>query len=451
VARISTLIFPIAAVFYVYLIGRYVAGALPGCLAAICFSTDPTLLAHGGLVTTDVAAAAGFLAATYHGVKFIARPDWKRSLIAGIALGLALSCKFSCIAVIPGLVLIALLRRRRALFEGPVHRYFKSWPRISRVATVLLTAFVTLWATFLFDFGRIQASPALQKGAEWYSIPNWLKSTPIPMPAIVPGFMMVVQHNRAGHSTYINGSLEAFGTVSYFPEAIILKTPAAVLVGLVLAIGSAILARRLPPMLGITLFPFAVYMLISMNAKLNLGIRHVLPAIPFLYLLLMQQLALVRMNLFAMIVTALAFIETLCLHPDYLAFFNVFAGGPRSGEKYLLDSNLDWGQDQFRLAKWLEQNAKGRIVTDRVFGNPRLREWQHEGYTILPPGSVPRGLLAVSKNEAYGLYLGVWDDADGKRHVEAPLFGLERYKRVARIGYTIDVYDLDASVGAPSR
>src|SRR5687767_6115266 len=54
-ARAAMLVFPLAAVLYVYLIGRYVAGERAGCVAAVFFSTDPTLLGHGGWVTTDVA------------------------------------------------------------------------------------------------------------------------------------------------------------------------------------------------------------------------------------------------------------------------------------------------------------------------------------------------------------------------------------------------------------
>src|SRR4051812_11450020 len=61
-ARAAMLVFPILSVLYLYWLGKYLAGGLVGCLSAIALSTDPTLLAHGGLVTTDVAAVAGFLA-----------------------------------------------------------------------------------------------------------------------------------------------------------------------------------------------------------------------------------------------------------------------------------------------------------------------------------------------------------------------------------------------------
>ena len=35
----------------------------------------------------------------------------------------------------------------------------------------------------------------------------------------------------------------------------------------------------------------------------------------------------------------------MSIYPHYLAHFNEAVGGPRNGYRYLVDSNLDWGQD----------------------------------------------------------------------------------------------------------
>jgi hypothetical protein len=443
IARAAMLVFPIAAVIYVYLLGRYLGGALVGTLGAVCVSTDPTLLGHGGLVATDVAAAAGFLAALYHGLRFLAHPNWKRAIVAGLALGLGVACKFSCLAVIPALGLILFTRRFRAMREGKWRHYFRAWPRVTRAAGVGIVAFVTLWGTYLFNIGRPGDSTALQELAEWKVLPDSLKSLPLPMPAAVWGFTMVWEHNRAGHATYFNGVVSNQSSWAYFPECIALKTPTSVIVGLVIALATVFVARRTPRAM-VTIIPVAIYVAASINSGINIGIRHVLPAIPLLYILMTQQLVRVRMTAFLGVIALAAYVETFVLHPDYLAFFNLLAGGPTNGANYLLDSNLDWGQDQWRAKEWLEQNARGRIVTNRAFGNPRLREWRHEGFILQPPGSSPKGLLVVSKNEAYGLYLGVFEDEAGHRWVEPPLVGLNRLKPIAHVGYTIDIYDLDA-------
>ena len=128
----------------------------------------------------------------------------------------------------------------------------------------------------------------------------------------------------------------------------------------------------------------------------------------------------------------LAFIETFAVAPDYLAFFNALVGGPRGGERYLLDSNLDWGQDEARLKTWLDANAHGRQVTLQIFGNPRLRQWPTGGnYTLAPDGTRPRGLFAISKNYLYDVY------PTGMGHA-----WLRSHRPIAQIGYSIDVYEL---------
>jgi 4-amino-4-deoxy-L-arabinose transferase-like glycosyltransferase len=155
-ARAAMLVFPIVAVVYVCLLGRYFGNRMIGCAAAVLFSTDPTLLGHASWVTTDVAACAGYLAATYHGIRLLARPTWARALAAGVALGLAISCKFSCALVVVSLALIWITRRRR--------------PRRIALLTAVpfAAAFLTLWATYLFDIGVV---------------PGRLNNLPVPMPS----------------------------------------------------------------------------------------------------------------------------------------------------------------------------------------------------------------------------------------------------------------------------
>jgi hypothetical protein len=47
--------------------------------------------------------------------------------------------------------------------------------------------------------------------------------------------------------------------------------------------------------------------------------------------------------------------------PRYLGFFNLPSGGPRQGWKYLVDSNLDWGQDLKRLKSYLADRGISNV------------------------------------------------------------------------------------------
>ena len=423
-ARAAMLVFPLVAVLYVYLLGKYLANRLVGCVAAVFFSTDPTLLGHGSWVTTDVAACAGYLGATYHGVRFVARPGWRRSLVAGAAVGVALACKFSCALVLPALALIWIMRGRRAVRTAP--------RIIPRGFLAALVALLTLWATYAFEVGRIDELH-LTESYVLDRLPPWLRTTPIPMPTALVGCLVLSHHNAMGHFAYLNGEVSQSGWWYYFPEAIAIKSPVALLVALVVAVMLAVAQGRRGRhgrKSVVVLIPCAIFLVAGISAGINIGIRHVLPAIPFLYLFASMWLARGRFIVIALTLIIGALAETALVHPDYLAYFNALVGGPRSGENYLLDSNLDWGQDQARLHDWLEANARGRVVTARLFGNPRLYEWPRKNFRLLPAGAPPQGLFAISKNHLYDVY----PNPGG-----APF---RRMTPVARIGHSINVYDL---------
>lgn len=435
-ARAPMLIFPLICVLYLYRLGKYLCNQLVGCVAAVMFSTDPTLLGHGAWVATDVACCAGYLAATFHGLRLIARPTFGRAVPAGLATGLALACKFSSAIALPALGLIWLLRRRRAL---------ATLPRIVPLGALsVLIAFLTLWTTYAFDFGRVDQLRMLDGGAP-SRLPDWMRRTPLPMPTAVAGLSILAQHSERGHRAYLNGRLSDTGWWWYFPEAVLIKSPIEVLAGLALAIAMAARSRHWRGIrVAAIVVPGALFMLFAMSSRINIGIRHVLPAIPFLYLFIAMWLARGRAVILALVLIVAAIAETAMVHPDYIAYFNILVGGPANGEKYLLDSNLDWGQDLWRLRTWLEQNAKGRVISLRTFGNPRLREWSDDGDRIAAEGSPPQGLFAVSKNYAYDVYLDLLEDEQGNPYLSPAVTWVRQRKPIAQVGKSIEIYDLDA-------
>ena len=53
--------------------------------------------------------------------------------------------------------------------------------------------------------------------------------------------------------------------------------------------------------------------------------------------------------------------SVLRVHPHYLGYFNELAGGPSGGWRYLVDSNLDWGQDLKALKRWMDDHGVARV------------------------------------------------------------------------------------------
>jgi hypothetical protein len=431
-ARLAMLIFPCIALLYVYLLGRWLAGPLVAMLATIFFSLDPTLLGHGIWVGNDIAGCAGFLVAIYHGLQWLRDASWKNAIIAGIAGGLAVSTKFSCVLALPAIALVAL-------FIKP------QWRKLIQQAGVVgLVAFMTLWGTYFFNIGSLgdqegmnisaaqtptDNAPAKAMREKWERIPGWIRNTPIPMPSCFLGIARLMLHNHFGHAAYLNGEVRGDGWWYYFPEVFVLKTPLGFLAALLVATIVFVAGRRWTawPYAAI-LIPPAIVLASSMASKLDIGVRYLLPAIPFLYLFATMQLArgtLVWLLGILMLFTA---IETAVVHPDYMSYFNLAVGGPAHGDRYALDNNLDWNQDVLRLATWIEQNAHGRPYAIRLAGRrnrPILLKLGLDGSAL---EASPHGrLLFISKNT---------------RLIDGRLPWLWRYQPIAHVGCSIDVYDL---------
>jgi hypothetical protein len=91
---------------------------------------------------------------------------------------------------------------------------------------------------------------------------------------------------------------------------------------------------------------------VAMPSTLDVGIRYILPFyVPFAVASAAAVLAMLRASRVA---AAVAIALLLChlgasaiAHPDYFPYFNAFAG--RDPSRYLVDSNVDWGQDILRL------------------------------------------------------------------------------------------------------
>jgi hypothetical protein len=81
-------------------------------------------------------------------------------------------------------------------------------------------------------------------------------------------------------------------------------------------------------------------------------------------------------------------LRTITAYPDYIAHFNVVAGGPDAGIRYLSDSNLDWGQDLPALADYLETHPIGKVRL-AYFGtdNPAAHLPPERYEQIAPPWS----------------------------------------------------------------
>jgi hypothetical protein len=165
----------------------------------------------------------------------------------------------------------------------------------------------------------------------------------------------------ASTPTYLFGLIHAHGVWYYFPAAFIIKSTAAfmaliLLSGFAIAIGKLrsrreILFLTIPPVL---------YLLIASSTGLNIGARHILPMYPFLSVLIGgAALALAKDKrpwaYLAGVLLLCHVVSSMRAGPDYLAYSNEFWGGPANTDRYLSDSNTDWGQELKAVRNYLDE------------------------------------------------------------------------------------------------
>jgi hypothetical protein len=121
--------------------------------------------------------------------------------------------------------------------------------------------------------------------------------------------------------------------------------------------------------------------------------------------------------------------------PRYLSYFNVFAGGVRGGRHYLVDSNIDWGQDLPALKVWVDARDVKSVdlayfgtADPKAYGIPYRKVIRVHDFEPAEPSVRPGsgGLLAVSVTLLAGVYL----DADGDLAREALRRGLVSGRRI---------------------
>jgi 4-amino-4-deoxy-L-arabinose transferase-like glycosyltransferase len=405
-------------------------GPRAGVFALALLAFDPNILAHGALATLDLGVACLIFATMYGFQRVLYRPSTKNLVGTGVLLGLALSAKISAAILLPltgGLLILWGLIHWRSKLPG-------------RLLIYLGVALMTLWAVHLFDFGR----------------PVGLDFS-VPAPTYWRSFLRVGRHVTRGNRAYLMGETYEGGRWYYFPIAFALKTPlpALLLLGAAfLAVGRRLRAWRLRDRgelwreMYLASLPLG-YFLVSVFNSINLGYRHLLPVVPFVYLFVARlavpdadswrpahqastdpemlsaglpekswprrifyrlrvqgRRAPGRTIWSALLVLLVLWqmVGSLRIWPFQLTFFNEIAGGPRNGYRYLADSNVDWGQASKALRTYLDNHevSDPKLSSFTFFIRPELYGVLA---TPLPPLAAAPAVLPRRFNPAPGTYI----------------------------------------------
>jgi hypothetical protein len=402
-ARIVTICFAAVLILVIaaWTVNRF--GPFPAFIAAAFAAFDPLLLSHGHYVTSDVPVTLFYFCAILVWFSWLESGGTKPLLLTGVLTGLALATKFSALLLFPAFLLLWIFRRRRL---GWIHALY-----------LCLIPFLIVWATYGFKIRSVATDPRI--GERVAASP--LAHAPIPAYYFFRGIQLLFRHAHGGHTAYLLGQLSSHGFISYFPVAFLVKTPLGFLIAL--ALGCFFVDRKWWWLAAAPLTYFAI----SMFAGIDIGIRHILPIYPFLYLLVaVAAIRTKRASAIAMICVLAVAVETFAAYPLWLGFFNAAAGGPLNGTRYLLDSNVDWGQDLKRLSLFLAQHQI-RQPCLAYFGEA---EPQYYGIHALPITNNGDNCFTVVSAQ---LLLG------SPAH---PFAALEHRKPDAIVGTSLFVFDL---------
>jgi hypothetical protein len=446
-ARLMVVLLGLATGALIFLWTRRLFGERAAAVAASLFFLSPPILAHGHLATVDMGCTFTILAACLALGWACRRGGAAAMAVAGTALGVALAVKFTALLVVPA-VLVLLLSSREAAHASPGKRA-ALWARDA--AIVISAALLVVNASYGFkgSFHRLDSYRFYSRfclGVQ-AAAPGAL---PVPMPRdYLLGFDAVKRDTESGEEfqSYLRGEWSRQGWWHYNLVALLVKTPVPVLLlalaGIALWRRSGVAAAETWP---IVLPAASLFLFLSAFNSVNTGIRYVLPLYPFLHLATGAVFAERGgggrsrwRDALAIFALAAGLVTAVAAYPDELAYFNVIAGGSEHGHEWLLDSNLDWGQDLYRVpaavARLKPSGPIGLLYCGHV--DPGLYGIE---YYPVPPRPV-EDVLAVSVNFVMGMrYLA--PAPGGKIAWVAPdhLAWLKAYEPVARLG-SIWVYD----------
>jgi hypothetical protein len=433
-ARLGILPFFLLACTIVWLWGRKLLGEWGALAPVFLFTNMPPVLAHAGLATMDMAVSAGVCTALFAFTLWLENGTFRRSIVFGIGLALAVLCKFSALLLLPVSMAAIVMLHPRA-------RQKRNWAWIP-------VAFFLIWGAYSFSFGPIAHDhQAATEDAILGRFPtpllHFLEILPVPAPELIKGVWQVKHHVIEGHTAYLLGRHSLHGWWYFFPVALAVKTPLAIL----LLAGLGVWALRRPlsgqsrRALAVPAVLAAAMLAVNLPTTINIGVRYMLPLYPFLaltagigtvWLWRRYRSAVVILLLWTAVSGALA-------HPDYLAYFNELGG--THPERILVDSDLDWGQDMARLGKELDRRHVPYFHMACLYTGDDTRLGL-PAWDSLEPYQAVTGWIAVSYTmlENYG-----WSAAKQRGREDLAFAWLDQYQPVGHVGKSILLYYIPPS------
>lgn len=371
--RLAAGVFAIALSLVIFFAAREWFGTTAALVALTLAVFDPNILAHSGLVTTDVGAALFFLAAIYAFYRYVKQPTLLRLLVAGLVAGLLLATKHSAILIAPTLFLLIVCE---IIFAPRDARRRLALRLAGAFAAIMVVGVLVLWAFYGLRYAARPAGLQLNPTLAAYSqaltpfqngVIGWIARLHLLPESYLFGMVDVHVFGK-GFSTYALGQWYPHSVWWYFPLVLTIKTTLGLLGLLALTAFAIVTGKlgkwqdhdRIRPLVYLML-PGALYLVVAIVNGLNIGVRHILPLYPLAVILAGAGVAAlaVRSRVWIWVCMALIaahVVSALSVFPNELAYANEAWGGSWNTHKVLNDSNVDWGRQLYQVKQWEDRH-----------------------------------------------------------------------------------------------
>ncbi|WUP71528.1 phospholipid carrier-dependent glycosyltransferase [Streptomyces sp. NBC_00258] len=403
-ARLPVIVLTLLFGLVVLAFARDLTGPAGGLPALALYAFSPDVIANGSLATLDVPAAGFLLTSVWLLWRARQRPYLCLPL-AGVALGAAVATKMSMLAVVPVLMLLAVLSFWYA--RGTPGLGARERMRILAYGAAVavgmaLVAVAVVWATYLVVDPRLRWTqpenvPDIRgmrgRVAAWLPFPE----------AYRDGMRIQFGFEYDIWQGFLFGRLYEGSLWYYLPAALLVKTPLGMLVLWTAGAVAVLALRRLRPAAPYVLVPAGLLLAVSMNGARDLGVRYAI-FVPMFAAVAAAGVTLLRRRwVYGATAALVCFVAVSSLRtfPYYLPYSNEAFGGPSKTHLRLHDSNVDWGQDLGRLADRLQRDHPGERVwlVYKGAGVPSYYGINEANPLKAPLGEV-HGLLVVSNSSA---------------------------------------------------
>jgi 4-amino-4-deoxy-L-arabinose transferase-like glycosyltransferase len=335
--RLVPLLEAVLVGFALYALGERLIGPTAGLLAGALWLANPFTLGLGHLNGIDLPFTLAALGIALAVARYLEQPTRRSAAIVGVACGLALLTRHTglLLAPIAGITVLVVRGRRDGWRAG-----------IRDALTAGAIAWAMIWAGYLL------LAPTHQFG--YVVLPR----------TYVDGIRRLSSISNGPAPAYLLGQAWRGARWWYWPGSAVVKLPLPLLVFMLIGVVFGV-ARRPPHwkrVVVVVVIPALALTAFTITQPRPIGLRYLLPVFAFALLLAAPYQVVTRRRLYSAVlvgVTVVSGVLMVASSPHSLAWTTT-----RPGYRAATDSNIDWGQDLYRLQRW----AKGKDPWVAYFG-----------------------------------------------------------------------------------